>query len=124
RGSASGVDGDFYTRAGQFNMDKNGFVTNVDGLKLQGYSADSRGNILGAVGDLQVGKNALPATPTSEITLGVNLYAKATPPANPFSVTDPGTTSNFSAPVTVYDSLGNAHQTTVYFSKTSDNSYD
>ncbi|MDB4975442.1 MAG: protein of unknown function domain protein, partial [Myxococcaceae bacterium] len=42
----------------------------------------------------------------------------------PFTPVDPGTTSNFSGPVTVYDSLGNAHQTTVYFAKTSDSTYE
>jgi len=123
KGSASGVQGNFYTRAGQFNMDKNGFITNVDGLKLQGYSADSRGNILGTVGDLQVGANALPATPTGTVKMGVNLYANA-PVAAAWDPANPGTTSTFSAPVTVYDSLGNSHNTTVYFSKTATNTYD
>ncbi|MDB4989885.1 MAG: protein of unknown function domain protein [Myxococcaceae bacterium] len=124
KGNASGVDGNFYTRAGQFTMDKQGFITNIDGLKLQGYSADNRGNILGAVGNLQIGANALPATPTGAVKLGVNLNADSAIPIAPFTATDPGTTSNFSGPVTIYDSLGNPHQTTVYFSKTTDNTYD
>src|SRR5437867_10145921 len=36
--NASG--GSFYTRAGQFNVNKNGDVVNPDGLKLQGFQAD------------------------------------------------------------------------------------
>src|ERR1700712_1627028 len=63
-GTASGVSGNFYTRAGQFHLDKDGYVTNVDNLKLQGYAADSRGNIEGKLGDLRIGPTALPATPT------------------------------------------------------------
>ncbi|MDB4975576.1 MAG: protein of unknown function domain protein, partial [Myxococcaceae bacterium] len=123
KGNAGGVDGNFYTRAGQFNLDKEGYITNIDNLKLQGYSADARGNVLGDVGNLQVGANALPATPTAAVKLGVNLNANSVIPTAPFTPVDPGTTSNFSGPVTVYDSLGNAHQTTVYFAKTSDSTY-
>ncbi|MEK7307106.1 MAG: flagellar hook-basal body complex protein, partial [Nitrospirota bacterium] len=37
--------GTFYTRAGQFDMDKDGNIVNPDGLILQGYQVDSAGNI-------------------------------------------------------------------------------
>ena len=35
----------FYTRAGSFTFDKNGYLVNPDGLKLQGYQVDANGNI-------------------------------------------------------------------------------
>jgi flagellar hook protein FlgE len=123
-GTANGVDGNFYTRAGQFHLDKDGYVTNVDNLKLQGYQADARGNILGTLGDLRVGPTALPATRTASATLGVNLDVRATVPALAFDVNNLATSTNTSAPLTVYDSLGNGHQITTYFTKTGDNTWD
>src|SRR5947209_1924937 len=44
--------GAFYTRAGQFNVNKNGDVVNPDGFKLQGYQADALGNITGTITDI------------------------------------------------------------------------
>jgi flagellar hook protein FlgE len=123
-GTASGITGNFYTRAGQFNLDKDGFVTNVDGLKLQGYPADGHGQIMGTLGDLRVGPTALPAAATSAVKLGVNLDSRNAIPAAAFDPLNAGVTSNFSSPVTLYDSLGNAHQSTVYFAKTADGAFD
>lgn len=116
-GTASGVTGDFYTRAGQFHLDKDGFLVNVDDLKLQGYPADNRGNILGTLGNLRIGPTALPATRTANVNMGVNVDANSPIQANPFDRLNAATTSNASAGVTVYDSLGNSHKITVYFNK-------
>jgi flagellar hook protein FlgE len=124
KGTASGVDGNFYTRAGQFHLDKDGFVTNVEGLKLQGYQADSRGNILGTVGDLRVGPTALPATKTAGVNLGVNLDVRASIPSGAFDINNLGTTTNTTTSLSVYDSLGAAHQVTTYFNKTSANTWE
>ena len=123
-GTASGVSGSFYTRAGQFHLDKDGYVTNVDNLKLQGYAADSRGNIEGKLGDLRIGPTALPATPTAAVKMGANLSSNSTVPATAFDPLTPQTTSNFSGPVTLYDSLGNGHSATIYFAKTTDTTFD
>lgn len=122
-GVASGVDGNFYTRAGQFHLDKDGFVVNLDDLKLQGYAADSRGQILGELGDLRIGPTALPATSTSSVRLGVNLSANSSIPLE-WDEANPSGTSNFSSSVTVYDSLGRGHQVITYFNKTDTNSWD
>jgi flagellar hook protein FlgE len=35
----------FYTRAGSFTFDKNGYLVNPDGMQLQGYQIDANGNI-------------------------------------------------------------------------------
>lgn len=115
-GTQSGVSGNFYTRAGQFHLDKDGFVVNGDNLKLQGYAADERGNVLGTVSDLRIGPTALPATRTANVKLGVNLSANNDPPPA-WDISTPSTTSNFSSTMTVYDSIGNGHQVTTYFRK-------
>jgi flagellar hook protein FlgE len=117
-GTASGVSGDFYTRAGQFSLDKDGFLGNVDGLKLQGYQADSRGQIMGTLGNLRIGPTALPATSTSSVSMAINLDANEEVMADPFDPLNPGGTSNFPGNVTAYDTLGNAHSLTTYFTKT------
>ncbi|RMG17019.1 MAG: flagellar hook protein FlgE [Deltaproteobacteria bacterium] len=116
KGNYGGQEGQFYTRAGQFTVDENGMLVNLDGLRVQGYLADAVGNITRQVGDLQVGNAISAPRATTTISIDANLDADATiPPA--WDPTDPTGTSNFSTSVTVYDSLGNAHQVEVYFRK-------
>ena len=43
-----------YSRAGQFGVDKDGFVTNNQNMRVQGFVADEDGNLSGIRGDLQV----------------------------------------------------------------------
>jgi flagellar hook protein FlgE len=123
QGNASGVDGTFYTRAGQFHIDNSGYMVNTDGLKLQGYQADDNGTITGALGAIRIGPMALPATATQNVALAVNLDSNAIPPLA-FDPLDPAATSNFSTSTTIYDSLGNGHQITTYFAKTGTNAWD
>lgn len=124
KGNVGGVESNFYTRAGQFRIDKEGFLTNPDGLNLQGYMADAQGNLDGTVSDLQISNATLPATATTTADMALNLDAKAVPPALPWDPNDPGGTSNFSSGMTVYDSLGNSHELTVYYRKTGSNSWE
>jgi flagellar hook protein FlgE len=123
QGNAAGVDGTFYTRAGQFSLDKDGYMVNIQGLKLQGYQADTNGNITGTVGDIRIGPTALPSTPTQNANLAVNLSSTATAIATGFDAANPAQTSNFSSAVTVYDSLGKGHQITLYYTKVDDTNW-
>jgi flagellar hook protein FlgE len=116
KGNHGGEDGTFYTRNGQFTMDKDGYLTNLEGLKVQGLQADSSGTVTsGLLGDLQVGNASAPAKATDSITIRGNLDQSAT--AMTFDATTPKTTSNFTTSMTVYDSLGKAIQLDIYFSK-------
>lgn len=67
----------YYTRAGEFSMDKDNYIVNSDGYKLQGYGIDASGNILNTVGDIQISSAAIPANPTSSIDLIANLQSDA-----------------------------------------------
>jgi flagellar hook protein FlgE len=116
RGRSNGAEGNFYTRAGQFTLDNDGYMQNPAGLKLQGYGVDADFNVLGTIGDIRINPGTIPATPTSQVTIGANLDSDST--ALTFDPLNPAATSNFSTSVTVYDSLGGAHSTTVYFVKT------
>jgi flagellar hook protein FlgE len=122
RGNANGAVGSFYTRAGQFTMNTDGYLQNPNGLILQGYGVDARGNIQSTVGDLKINPGTIAATTTTRVDLAANLDANA--PIRTWDPADPSGSSNFSTNVTVYDSLGNARPVTVYFVKTADNVWD
>ncbi|MBI5747380.1 MAG: flagellar hook protein FlgE [Nitrospirae bacterium] len=111
--------GTFYTRAGNFDMDKDGNIVNPEGLILQGYQVDSAGNITGTIDDLTISSSTSPPRATTDAEIAANLDSSSTIPAA-FDVTDPTSTSNFSTAMTVYDSLGNGHLTTVYFRKSAE----
>jgi len=116
KGNHGGEDGTFYTRNGQFTMDKDGYMTNLEGLRVQGLQADASGTVTsGLLGDLQVGNASAPAKATDSITIRGNLNQTAT--AMTFDAANPKTTSNFTTSMTVYDSLGKAIQLDIYFSK-------
>jgi len=122
-GNVGGVEGDYYTRAGQFGIDADGYLVNQEGLRLQGYPADGTGSLSGTLGDMQIEGGTLPATPTSQVDLAANLDAEAEVPAA-WDPADPEGTSNFSTTVTAYDSLGEPHEVTVYFRKSGANAWE
>ncbi|KXF81066.1 flagellar hook protein FlgE [Enterovibrio coralii] len=116
-----------YTRAGVFGTDKDNFIVSNMGTKLQGYSVDGNGNLLtGSVGDMQVSTSSLAAKATDKLDFVANFDASAEVidlTATPF---DPNDTSTFNSSYTskVYDSLGNSHTVTQYFTKTADNAWE
>lgn len=112
--TGDGRTGTYVTRAGQFTVDRTGFLVNLDGLRVQGYPADAAGNVTTALGDLQVGNASSAPLPTSQVTLKANLQADAPIPAA-WDPANPTTTSNFSTSITAYDSLGASHQVQVFF---------
>lgn len=118
KGSHNGRQGQFYTRAGQFTMDKTGYLVNQEGLRIQGYPVDPTGAVSPTPGDLKLGDSASPAFKTANITVKANLDAAATVPAVAWSPANAATASNFATSVTVYDSLGKQHQVDLYFRKT------
>lgn len=116
KGNHGGVAGTFYTRNGQLTIDKNGYLTNLEGLRVQGLQADATGTVTsGLLGDLQVGNASAPAKATDEITIRGNLDQTAK--ALTWDPTTPKTTSNFTTSMTVYDSLGKPIQLDIYFCK-------
>jgi len=118
----------FYTRAGQFNLDKDGVLSNVEGLKVQGFQLDANGNPVSSLTDIVINSNLLsPPVVTSTLDLALNLDATSTVPGSALPADVAGTQalpsawfagSNFSTVVTVYDSLGSAHDLTLVFRKT------
>ncbi len=121
----------YYTRAGQFSLDKDGNIVNPNGLRVQGFLADAAGNFSGELSDLKITTTQVAAKMTETIDLTLNLDATAEVPADPFTldgnsdgVLDDPANYNDSATVKVYDSQGEAHEITLYFVKTGDNSWE
>lgn len=118
----------FYTRAGQFNLDQDGILVNPQGLKVQGVQLDAGGTAISGLSDITLNNRLLIApVATTRITLSGNFDSAVVTPILPTPADAPGTeatsaewfsSSNFSTIVTVYDSLGDAHDLTFLFRKT------
>ncbi len=115
-----------YTRNGQFQLDKFGYIVDSSSKRLTGYSADTSGNLLtGAAVDLKINTADIQPVATTTIEGTINLDSRNTPmPAVPaFDPTDPLTYNNSTA-VTVFDSLGNSHTLQNFFRKTAANTWN
>lgn len=110
------TSGTYYGRAGQFDVDKEGYVVNPSGIRLQGYTYSASGASTSGLGDINVSSINSAPKDTETVTISANLDSRATIPLA-FDVTDPNSTSNFSSSITVYDSLGNGHIVNLYFRK-------
>ncbi|UZE97684.1 flagellar hook protein FlgE [Alkalimarinus alittae] len=62
-----------YSRAGQFGVDKDGFVVNSNGMNLQGFVADEDGNVGGVLADVKVEESGLEPRRTTLIDPKLNL---------------------------------------------------
>ena len=66
----------FYTRDGQFMIDKNGYLVNAAGLRVQGWRIDEdTGDITGAITDIQIDRSS-PPVKTSLVDVITNLNAE------------------------------------------------
>lgn len=112
----------YYTRAGNFLMDKEGYLVNPEGLRLQGYNIDSSGNLSSLNEDLRIVTQQTAAVPTSKLDMSLNLDASDTTTFAHTTGIDPSDSStyNYTTSSKVYDSLGVAHNLTFYFQKLSD----
>ena len=110
-----------YTRVGIFSVDKDGYLSDSFGRRVQGYAAVANSPTLGAFGDLQVPTGQIPAQASTTLNYVGNLSADWTVPAvAPFDATDPQS-FNGSMVSVVYDSLGVQHSVTQYFVKSGTN---
>ncbi|KGM57372.1 flagellar hook protein FlgE [Lysobacter arseniciresistens ZS79] len=109
-----------YSRAGNFGADRDGYVVNPSGHRLQVYlpSASGTGFDTGRMSDLQLATGDAPPRPTGEVSVGSNLPANPPVPVTaPFDASDP-TSYNHTTSLTVYDSLGAPHTQQLHFVKT------
>lgn len=118
--------GTFYSRAGEFSVDKNGNLANPAGLMVQGIKLDANGNPTSGLTNIVINQIVVSPAETSRIQVAANLDATTSTPTAAMPVDAAGTedtpanwfaSSNFSTVITVYDSLGQAHDLTYLFRK-------
>ncbi len=109
----------FYTRNGQLQVDNEGFLTTIEGFRIQGFTADPSGVLQSSTGSLQVDRLSAPPQATGNVELLANLGRNEEIQAGGFDITDPEGTASHTATITVYDSLGESHQLEVYYTQTS-----
>ncbi len=114
---------DIYTRAGAFEMNRDGYIVNSSGMILQGFPVDEDGEITSSTPqDLQISFGMSNPQATTDVEIDANLDAseEAINGAIVFDVTDPSS-YNHSTSTTVFDSQGESHQLTTYYRKESQN---
>ena len=121
---------DYYTRDGQFFIDDSGFIVNAGGYRLQGYNATD-GALTTIVSDLKIESEALDQRATTELEMKAILSADAdfstapissgtfTLDGNTDTIDDAAQGADFATSVTVYDSLGTAHDMTILYERES-----
>ncbi|MCX5907605.1 MAG: flagellar hook protein FlgE [Deltaproteobacteria bacterium] len=125
----------FYSRAGHFHFDNQGYFVNTTDKRVQGYLYDSTGTtLIEALADVQIDQNSMIAPkPTSAAELVLNLDSSSTAMSAWGAVgsvdfnaalADPTGHSNYSTPVTIYDTLGQSHTVQVYFTKTAASTWE
>ena len=120
-----------FSRAGQFGIDRDGFVVNNEGLRLQAFEANTDGVVSPSIGDLQLDTSLIEPQATSSAEIVSNLDSResvpVTPWGGPFNAfpTPPALPTaptsdmyNSSTSTTVFDSLGNPHILSTYYVKT------
>lgn len=122
---ASPDGGVAFTRNGQFTVDKDGYVVNTSGMRLTGYGVTATGGLAGGSPTaLQFPTAAMTPSATTGVRAQFNIDSRnvALDPAA-FDPADSSTYSYANA-LTVFDSLGNPHELSMYFVKTADNAWN
>src|SRR5512145_822274 len=104
----------YYTRAGDFEVNRDGYLVNNGGYYLNGWEVDPETGIpnTSVVSPIQISQVIDEPTPTEEIEFVGNLPAIA--PVNPTNPLPPTS-------VQVFDALGNPHNVSLVWTKRADN---
>jgi flagellar hook protein FlgE len=126
----------YFTRAGTFQPDADGFLRNAGGYYLQGWPIQPDGTLinnptaLNLLEPVRVAGIAGDAEQTTSITLAANLNSSL--PVSPAAATYNAATNNmasgavtpdFEMPIQIYDSLGGVHTLSFAFLKVGANSW-
>jgi flagellar hook protein FlgE len=108
----------YYTRAGDFTMNAQGYLVNTAGQYLNGWTVEPSTNLVdqNALVPIQVSQSTYNPVATSNVTLSANL--PATPAPNTATAASP-----LSSQITVYDALGTAHSVTLNWTQNAANDW-
>lgn len=137
----------YYTRDGSFQMDNEGYIVNGLGMRLQGFQMVDD-TMTSVVDDLQLDIEPIAQRATEEVELDLVLSAESeyldastgltdTPlntnwittglldgtSANSETIANLSEEADYSTSITIYDSLGVAHDATVLFERTDTNDW-
>ncbi|MGA7981315.1 MAG: flagellar hook protein FlgE [Chromatiaceae bacterium] len=110
-----------YTRAGAFSADRDGYLVNSSQQRLTGYVADADGTVTGQLGDLRIDTSNIEPSATERVDGALNLDANSVAPLAAWddsNLPPPPSSYNNSTSLTIYDSLGNSHELSLYFVST------
>lgn len=117
-----------YSRNGQFQVNKEGYLQTSAGMKLLGYPADGQGTIQpGQARPLQLPTAGIDPARTTEMNIEMNLDSRvgATQPATtPLIDFNDATTYNNATSVTVFDDKGQDVALTYYFQKSATDTWN
>ena len=137
---ATARDPYYYTRAGQFTPDSDGYLQNTAGYYLQGWPVDSTGQVtanptdLNGLEPIRVSGIAGGAEATARLSLSANLQSSQVVSAAVSGATydaadstnnmaSGAVTPDFQVPIQVYDSQGGLHTLTMSFLKAGPNQW-
>lgn len=100
-----------YSRNGQVTMTPEGYLVNAQGAQL-----------MGANGVIKIPDAGMLSNATTKVESTVNVDSRSDIITAPFSMTDPDS-YNYANTANVYDSLGNQHTVTMYYTKTAANTW-
>lgn len=109
-----------YSRNGQMTMTADGYLQNAQGAKLTGFPAGAGAGAEPVA--LQVPSEAIPANATTGVNASLVLDSSVDAVTGTFDKAKADSYS-YANSATVYDSQGNSHNVTMYFSKVSDNNW-
>ncbi|MBW1707492.1 MAG: flagellar hook protein FlgE [Deltaproteobacteria bacterium] len=119
----------YYTRAGNFRFDKDGYLTNPSGYIAQGWELDADGDDIGSVSDILLSSFTSSPQESEKIQAIVNLDSDGDDNSagadNSLSTTWDGTNIvplgegayEYQTTLKAYDSLGSTHDISIYFDK-------
>ncbi|MBM76440.1 MAG: hypothetical protein CMK59_13625 [Proteobacteria bacterium] len=141
--------GIYYSRNGEFMLDKEGYVVSPTGLRLQGYQAIDN-KIQPNLGDIKVPLGDVSAAASEVVTMTANLdadaddsdspladidgnsydptgsgttYGWSSGAANYIDISDAASEADFATSIPIYDTLGSKHDLTFMYEKTSTNQW-
>ena len=131
----AGTLNNFYSRAGNFSFDQNGFLTNPEGYIVQGWALDSNGNDAGSITDVAMSSFTSPPSATDNIEVIVNLDSDGSDNSQGVSALADAWDGTDATPIAedayeyltslrAYDSLGSTHDITLYFDKGETSDYE
>ena len=116
-----GVGSKYFTRAGNLQVNPEGFLLDQNGYEVQGFPANGAGGLT----SLNVNARVQQDIQTTTLDWSGNLNAGDPINAVPATITFPNLAAgaNFQYTQKVFDSLGASHDVTAYFFKTSANTW-